>query len=995
MKLIDETLATTDWSRVWDNRVSLVANSGIQFLDFAFTIDANENFKRSFLEEKNDRGKLELKTISDQDASEQENDIAYAVKAERALQPFWGHWVPVPLFEQSNYQRAGVGPLDWCRARIVDVSNSYEFLEGQKPVQVQIAIDTSTANLPEFGDYIQPSSEHSEQANDFTFRDSFEDLSQFLRSGLDPEDEDFDNAWVSELLLDIFNCYIEQRDAKDRLLHKRVKKEAKMEGWSRYITLIQYLKYKIDLPTIYLLPSPENTHAEAIDVDLVLDIGNSRTSGLLVEQKPDEDITDFSRVSQLSLRNLSSPQHIYKGLFESRVEFVNLEFGNSKLARLSGRNNAFAWPSFVRFGPEAVKLVQEDTGVEAVYGTSSPKRYLWDNSITKKWPFRNSSAEDQPSSVAPHLAMLTPQGDYIPQIEKDMKNRLRERKRIERATNPTFSKSSLFGFMVAEILTQAFVQVNSATYRSNQTHLHTPRKLRRIILTLPTSTPSQEQAIVRSRVNGAISMIWDRMVQVGQVNASLKPEVILDWDEASCSHVVYLYNEVVRKFNGRNDVFFSSYGKKRKNGENKEVPSIRMGCVDVGGGTTDVMVTTFYQAHEVMLIPEENFREGFRTAGDDVQKEIIEKILLPKIVDTVDPCFKEEIFSTLSKLFGPNREGQTALERQKKRQYGLRVLSSLAEKVLESTSDEKQKKVIKVSEIEISTSKFDKELLDYLDDPVRQIVGPEWSLMSQKFEIKYQEIVAVFRHLFYDSFLDIADTMRQLGVDKVLLTGRTSMHPAVLNIFTEVCPCPAQDIIAMHTYKATWYPFADTKGRISDPKSTVVVGAMLIALSDSHFSRFVIPDQSFAMKSTANYIGRMEQDGQILAQNIIFKEAENTSYQADQPVKMAAKIYIGGRQFETERWVTSPLYKLDFVGTPRHKRPYSVKIEKREPFDDDGDANTDTRLVAEAVKEQLEIEEVEDAEGNLISPKEVSLQLRTLRSDEYWLDTGEFATDEL
>ena len=119
--------------------------------------------------------------------------------------------------------------------------------------------------------------------------------------------------------------------------------------------------------------------------------------------------------------------------------------------------------------------------------------------------------------------------------------------------------------MVAEIVTQAFVGINSPNYREETGNLRLPRRLKNLVLTLPTSTSSQEQAIVRSQVNGALDLVWDRMVKSGQVSADTKPNLILDWDEASCSHIVYLYSEIVEKFQGSSETFLDVFGKRRTN----------------------------------------------------------------------------------------------------------------------------------------------------------------------------------------------------------------------------------------------------------------------------------------------------------------------------------------------------------------------------------------------------------------------------------------------
>ena len=60
-------------------------------------------------------------------------------------------------------------------------------------------------------------------------------------------------------------------------------------------------------------------------------------------------------------------------------------------------------------------------------------------------------------------------------------------------------------------------------------------------------------------------------------------------------------------------------------------PSIRIASIDVGGGTTDLMITTYYVQQNYALIPCQTFREGFRIAGEDIVREVIQSVLIPAI----------------------------------------------------------------------------------------------------------------------------------------------------------------------------------------------------------------------------------------------------------------------------------------------------------------------------------------------------------------------------
>ena len=94
------------------------------------------------------------------------------------------------------------------------------------------------------------------------------------------------------------------------------------------------------------------------DVDLVLDVGNSRTCGILIESAAGQTSVDLTNSYGLEVRDMSRPELHSTGLIDSRVEFAVAEFGREHIARRSGRRDAFQWPGIVRTGPEAARMVR-------------------------------------------------------------------------------------------------------------------------------------------------------------------------------------------------------------------------------------------------------------------------------------------------------------------------------------------------------------------------------------------------------------------------------------------------------------------------------------------------------------------------------------------------------------------------------------------------------------------------------------------------------------
>lgn len=217
------------------------------------------------------------------------------------------------------------------------------------------------------------------------------------------------------------------------------------------------------------------------------------------------------------------------------------------------------------------------------------------------------------------------------------------------------------------------------------------------------------------------------------------------------------------------------------------------------------------------------------------------------------------------------------------------------------------------------------------------------------------------------------------------------------SIVEEMLVVPPHRLISMHTYKTgRWYPFRDPiSQKIGDPKSTVAVGGMLIALSENRIPNFKVFTGAFQMRSTARFIGEMDSNGQIVADKVLFSDQDTGQPGGGDTavVDVFSPVHIGSRQLPLERWTTTPLYRLDFANTNPHARPAPIKVELiRTEFDDDDEKqDSEAKLRREAMQEAFEISEVSDGEGDAMKRSDMVLTLQTLGfEDDYWLDAGVF-----
>src|SRR3546814_18756959 len=130
------------------------------------------------------------------------------------------------------------------------------------------------------------------------------------------------------------------------------------------------------LPSIVVVDRATEGHTAPIDVDLGLDLGNSRTCGLLVEVDPGDIGSDITKAVSLALRDLSLPVNVYGEPFSSRIEFSRASFGRDHLSLRPGLAHRLSRPRLVRPCPEAARLSALTRGGGGASGPSGPHALL-------------------------------------------------------------------------------------------------------------------------------------------------------------------------------------------------------------------------------------------------------------------------------------------------------------------------------------------------------------------------------------------------------------------------------------------------------------------------------------------------------------------------------------------------------------------------------------------------------------------------------------------
>ena len=921
-------------------------------------------------------------------------------------------WLPMPMFEKEMDGMTSADPFTWCRVKIQRIGEGSK--KGCDRYRFLWAFDTTLGNTDPM---VYPS-------NTISFSDDYnEERLHFKRPYFyddEGEQKEFCLCNRADELLDFMSVsdyFSAFSDYISALLGQFNRKESrKYIGY--YIYLINYIRCIGAAPEVTL---HNNTH-KTVDVDLVLDIGNSRTCGVLFEEG------DFTKAVMLEMRDLTHPETTYEKSFDMRLAFRKADFGNDIVLD----DDIFEWKSLVRVGDEAKHLVyrsmEEDGMSERTTNYSSPKRYLWDlKPFDGRWEFLTSI--DDPSSVK--LAGNV----YIPGLSDQFDhngNFIGPDGEDSDPDGSNYSRSSLMTFVFIEILQQANAQINSIKFRMKHGNMDCKRNLRNIIITCPTAMPIAEQIKLRKCAEDAIEAITNSSPTIVRptviptaASLSIKDDdpdpsrKMWSFDEASCCQLVYLYAEIAQRYSGEIHKFFELKGHVRpeEKEEGYEGKSLTIGSIDIGAGTTDVMVCSYQYNGEgrSKLVPIPLYWDSFYLAGDEILHNLIQNLVIEG-KETDNPN-TGNIFSALyARLKNMSDDELQLLPCLEDNQvYRGKMYDIISEK----ENPERRTALLKAfaSNLLRDFFGFDSSMMTHRDRRCRvdfntQISVPIAQTFMEHLRLKRplrtftfddmfgnlkpaDYLLEYFEHHFGFSFTELnwrfdpqevativkntmEPLMKQLSVvlyahhcDVLILAGRPSSLDAITELFIKYIPISPDRLIRLNDYRiGTWFPFADGQGYFYDQKSVVAVGGMVGHMASGQgFNGMCIDFSKMIkkMKSTACYLGNYNSRRQQVPTSVL--TPVNGSATIDIAVFPA---FIGCKQFNSPLYQARPLYAIYNYSS----RP-SLRI-------------TLSRNYYES-REDLVIEEAIDEQGNTLPKREVELVLQSIVDDgKYWLDKGEF-----
>jgi hypothetical protein len=934
-----------------------------------------------------------------------DDDLIYTVKTEDALLAFEGKWVPIPYLRiKTERPRKYVeGPHGWARMKITrDVKTQDEDI-----YNLCLAFDTRTVDndaryyrMNQLGNmepvYLLPKKEDATTSNNIHFSCAYATrdilITNLLRLGRSADDKQayWFTEWIRKTVQDADD---EFQSANAKI--KKLRREKIFFDHALYLTLLHSIGSGKALNNFSAFPTIALTKKQqSIDTTLIVDIGNSRTCGLIVEND-----SDFKNVTALELIDLENPFQVDKSPFDMQVIFKNEDFGDKNNLLQPLDSMAFTWPSPIRLGAEASKTQIFSNNHNSNHRLSSPKRYLWDTEPAKlEW----QANDGRPAMLKGPGDLFNHEGELFiytdkenagtpltgPNIRYDRKGeRILKRDFFGSPSNETannlvpknfYSRKSLMTFSFMEIILHAISQSNSYTYRDKNGNKNTFRRLKDIVLTCPTAMPKREKIELRQCAEDAIDalkyyyfnksdLVYDELNVVPSPLDLRKQQdsEVWNYDEATCNQLVYLYGEL-DKFRFDSFKFFQFFSSER-NGEK----NIRIASIDMGAGTTDLSICDYLldQKGSVGIYPKPVFWEGFNLAGDHIAKVILEEVLVKQIKKHFQAQDDDKADDLILKLFG--RIGPLLDARQ------LEMRPRLASKLLIPVAYNILGIVEKNKSGSQSLGDLTSSVADFLD--IRQFILKEAGdlslnandLWDLEIDINIPRIEKIIEQAIQDVLPDLCRINLVYDPDIILISGRPSKLPVIRKLLEKYLPSKVDRLVFLGDHQiGSWFPFASLRGHLNDPKTCVAVGAALAYLSESNaLTKFKMGTKNLQeIGSTVNYIGKSNN-----------KKLKNDEILLS-PQQRQCKITFSGqeiklryRQLNSEDWLTSLLYVVEkgcelFYTNTYNMHSFQLPFEVHLSVDEDN-------------RENIRIEEIVDSEGRTIPDVFIKKDLQVSKDD--------------
>lgn len=712
--------------------------------------------------------------------------------------------------------------------------------------------------------------------------------------------------------------------------------------------------------------------AQPIPVSLVLDLGNSRSTALLVEGRG-EGVFGVP----LEMRSLGHPLATSQEAFDSRITFLPSPWDKTVFPVATG--DSFQWPSIARMGREALDRALE-TPHRYHTTLSGPKRYLWDDRQTdERWFFATKVGQVAPGQGGEHRPIFGKILKYVP--EESGGTFLRE-DGPQTPADPRYAPRSMMMFALVEILCQAYAQINSVEYRMFQGKEGNPRVLRHLVLTYPSAMREEERRVYDVLVRNAVLLACHVLNIRPELRPNYNPQTqqfdpFLFVDEALAAQMVFVYQEVQGTFAGSMEELVSVFGVATPNGPH----TLRVASVDIGGGTTDVMIAEYEDklpGTGTSLSIKKLFQDGVSIAGDEVCRAVVEDVIFPQILHQLPT---QQAKNKFLHLFGEGDAGHGSAWRTLRARLVpylwlplARCYWAVAEGfTLPNHTPDRHYMVSTIFEtfgLPAASPAILGEGNKFLEHEVEGFPGFE----NLFFRFDPLLVEKAIERVLREPLRRYADILAQFDVDLLVLAGRTSAIPCIKRLFTSEMPVSPPRIRSMARYRVgEWYPSKwKDQGLIRDPKSTVTAGAAVLHLASRNKLPGFLIDGISEAEQTPIYGLYQDAEPHIARANELF----TSGAQESPPFVYTHGMRIGFRNVDSQEMEGSPLLEV---------RPANPDVEA---------ALLEDRVAIRFGRGRdgtIQITNVQSQRNTYqFEATDFRLSLKTAAFDRYWLDTGVF-----
>jgi len=635
------------------------------------------------------------------------------------------------------------------------------------------------------------------------------------------------------------------------------------------------------------------------------------------------------------------------------------------------RTDLFRDISPVRMGAEVdfhfTRSCYEREG-RPVAGLSSPKRYLWDQdqldgSFWHQFVPQKDAMEKVGGEYFKHLPENDSDWETVPESES------------MGLSAPDYPRRSMVTACVVELLNRAYQQINTEEYRLNRPDPNRKRILKHLVMSYPSGLTREELGRYRTQVQKGL----DIFCHTHKLAENERTQLRMAIDEGAACQLSYIYGEIAAFESAES--WMKIVGRPRADGKH----SVRMATIDIGGGTSDMCIADFMDrggGAVTGLVCEIRHVDGANRAGDDLLEAVLQKIIIPQLANQV------RLSRDATRLLFEGVADQHLVN--KKSGFLRDIWKPLANRYI-GMANGKDGERFKLGEMGLVKSET--ALKDF-EDVIKEMSGGGiivGGLEEKEIVFSRDEFRGVMMELFRPVLTNFCDTICRFDCDLVTLAGRPSNLHDIQEFVQAMLPLPGKRIVPMGSYRTgSWYPLPDPKrpGVIEDPKSVMVVGCALEHLCSAYgaFGAFQVEIDESKEKHYTYHWGEVSRTKTTFRNSeALFKPGDADESDNEKVVEIFGRDVIIARRLSC--WESSqptPTYGLRYAkGCEPHGQLLATLSCQR------GDAakdESDEFLVLTEVEGSVELNDGTVVEA--VAGEHIELVPRGMIEEQYFLDAG-------